>query len=508
MSTPDHKSLLDRLGDLLFGEDTPPAQKPVPAHPPRPAAAGQHAAGQVQPPGRSAGVKVPAGTMQLIGLDGLKARLGDKWQESAERVFTVVENVLRRRLDVTDAHYRVGTDTFLVLFTRLDRRAAGFKAKVIADEIEKLVLGEVPEGSGISVLSAVAEVDRSIILQKIHSLPELVQYVREAAEAEALHPVQPSPAPGEVLLFDDEPPLPAGTLPAETSLLTNPVATGAGPDLADLDQPLSGLFQHKTMAAFLKECRAGFYPAYSIKRQAFSPYLAIALHDPSGQPAHLVQDPLVDDADDLPFQIDRYVLTSALLGLHRMLSIGGRGLVVANVGYNTLAVPRLREAYFTRLREIPSVVAKYIGFALHDIPVGTPASRIAEIMAYLQPFGGTRLLQLAADFRLVDLYADTGCHAFTTSLSLGDSDPVRRQQTLANFAKRVHLHHMESVLSDVDRQEGITIGTSAGFTYLIGKAVAGLIDTPGQVDSRQATQLAVAINQSNTTASITTSRRN
>jgi len=489
MSHSDQKSLLDRLGDLLFGEDELPAQKPL-AVPPRPRqAALPEPAVEVQP-AHPASVKVPAGTMQLIGLDGLKQRLGEKWQQSAERIASVVENVLRRRLDVTDAHYRVGADTYLILFTRLDRRAAGFKAKVIADEIEKLVLGDIPEGSGVTVLSAVAEVDRGIILEKIHSLPELVQYVRSAAEAEALHPAQPSPPPGDVLLFEDEPPLPPGSLPQEAR--RGPVATGAGPDLADLDQPLGGLFQHKTLAAFLKECRAGFYPAYSIKRHSFSPYFAIAFHDPSSRPAHLVQDPLVEDAEDLLFQIDRYVLTSALLGLHRMLSSGGRGIVVANVSYGTLSVPRHREAYFTRLREIPSAVAKYIGFALHDIPTGTPASRIAEIMAYLQPFGGTRILQLPPDSRLVDLFADTGCHAFSTSLLLCDSDPARRQQALANFAKRVHLHHLESVLSDVERPEDITAGSSAGFTYLVGKAVADLIDTPGQTDSRLLAQLAIA----------------
>src|SRR3546814_14685966 len=43
-------------------------------------------------------------------------------------------------------------------------------------------------------------------------------------------------------------------------------AVGAGPDMADLDQSLAGLFQKKTNAAFLKECTAGFYPAYSVKR--------------------------------------------------------------------------------------------------------------------------------------------------------------------------------------------------------------------------------------------------
>ncbi|WP_428246175.1 hypothetical protein [Ferrovibrio sp.] len=480
MSHSDQKSLLDRLGEMLFGEDDALADRAAaqPTRlPPRP---GVTAPANVEvQQAKPASVKVPAGTMQLIGLDGLKQKLGEAWTASADRVSNIVDNVLRRRLDITDVHYRVNSDTYLILFTRLDRRAAGFKAKVIADEIERLVLGEVPPGSGITVLSAVAEVDRGIILEKIHSLPELVQYVRDMAEAEALHPRAASPMPGDVLLFDNEPaPSLTSDQPAARSA---PVVTGAGPDLADLDQPLLGLFQQKTLAAFLKECRAGFYPAYSIKRHSFSPYMACAIHEPSHQLAHLVNDPLVEGAEELPFQIDRYVLTSSLLGLHRMLNNGGRGIVVANVGFDTLAGSRHREVYFARLREIPAAVAKYLGFALRDIPAGTPSSRVAEILAYLQPFGSTRILHVATDFRLVDLYCETGCHAFSTSLAFGDIDPARRHAALSTFTKRAHLHNLESVLTDVDGQEDVTMGTAAGFTYLVGKAVAGLVETPGLV---------------------------
>src|SRR3546814_18668859 len=52
-------------------------------------------------------------------------------------------------------------------------------------------------------------------------------------------------------------------------------AVGAGPDMADLDQSLAGLFQKKTNEAFLKECTAGFYPAYSVKRRSFPVFVEI-----------------------------------------------------------------------------------------------------------------------------------------------------------------------------------------------------------------------------------------
>ncbi|MBP7064404.1 hypothetical protein [Ferrovibrio sp.] len=415
--------------------------------------------------------------MQLIGLAGLRQSLGEQWADSAEKVYRVVDGVLRRRLDVTDAFYKVDDETYLVLFTRLNRTAAGFKAKVIAEEVEKLVLGELPAGNHITVLSAVAEVDRGLILEKIQSLPDLVRYVRQSSEAEmAAQPKQP----GDVLLFDDSPlPDEAGTESGATASAA-PV-TGAGPDLTDLDQSLSSLFERKSVAMFLKECRAGFYPSFSLKRRSFSAYFGVAVHGPSAKPAHLVEDPLLENPEELPFQIDRYVLTSGLLGLHRMLSNGDRGLVIMSVAYSTLAHSRQREAYFTRLREVPAGVAKYLGFSLRDIPAGTPASRVAEIMAYLQPFGGSRLLRIGADFHLIDSYATTGCHGVVTSVSHQELDLSKRFQQLSNFTKRAHLHHLECILTDADSMDDVSTGVAAGFTYLLGDAVAPLLDTPGMV---------------------------
>ncbi len=466
---PTNKSLLDRLGDIIFGDadSSAPASTTTgsaPAPPARPAASS------------SLPAKLPAGTMQLIGLANMRQSLGEQWPTSAEKVYRVVDSVLRRRLDVTDAFYKVDDETYLVLFTRLDRAAAGFKAKVIAEEVEKLVLGELPTDNHISVLSAVAEVERGMILEKIQSVTDLVRYVRQASEAEA---AARATQPGEVLLFD-ETPLPVVGTESGTAAAATPV-TGAGPDLADLDQPLGSLFERKSVAMFLKECRAGFFPSFSLRRRSFSAYFAVAMHGPSAKPAHQVQDPLLDMPDELPFQIDRYVLTSGLLGLHRMLSNGDRGLVIMSVAYSTLAHSRQRETYFTRLREVPPGLAKYLGFSLRDIPAGTPASRVAEIMAYLQPFGGSRLLRIGADFHLIDSYATTGCHGVVTSVPHQELDLSKRFQQLSNFTKRAHLHHLECILTDADSMDDVSTAVAAGFTYLLGDAVAPLMDTPGMV---------------------------
>src|SRR3546814_5345148 len=84
----------------------------------------------------------------------------------------------------SDVFYKVDDENYLILFTRLGRQEAAFKAKVIADEIQKLVVGELPAGHEVIVSSTVAEVDRSLVLQKVNSLQDLVEYVRTSAAAD------------------------------------------------------------------------------------------------------------------------------------------------------------------------------------------------------------------------------------------------------------------------------------------------------------------------------------
>jgi hypothetical protein len=468
MAEPSQKSFMGRIGALLFGDDHPsghPQQRLA-------AATAPPAAHKSLPDGHALPEKLPAGTMQLIGLGAIHSELGAHWAERAEQIYRLVEGILRRRLDVTDAYYKVDDENYLILFTRLGRREAAFKAKVIADEIQKLVVGELPPEHEVVVSSTVAEVDRALVLQQVESLQDLVNYVRAAAEN--------AKEDGDITFFHQG-------AEADPEIHSAPAAvTGAGPDLADLDQSLAGLFQKKSVAAFLKECRAGFYPAFSLRRRSFSSYQTAAIHVPTGKRALEVNDPFLEHPDELPLQIDRYLLTTGLLGVHRMLTGGRRGIVVMSVTYDTLAQSKSREIYFARLKEIPEGVTKFLGFSLRDIPAGTPASRIAEVMAYIQPYGQTRLLRVQADARLIDSYAGTGCHGFATWIPQDETDLGRRFQNLSQFTKRAALHRMECVLTEVHSHDDVSTGVAAGFTYLSGDAVAPMLDTPGLSDGLKA----------------------
>jgi len=449
------KTIIHRIGSYLFGGEAAPAAEQALPEP--------GSAVQARPKPVSPGSRMPAGCMQLIGLGRIQQALGDDWPARATQIYGLIDGILQRRLEQTDAFYKVDTENYLILFTRLARKEAEFKARVISEEIQRLVFGELLPDQEVTVFSAVADVDRGMVLQKTSSLHDLLDYVRSASLAET-----------GVTLFKPS--------DANRSVPSAGAVVGAGPDMADLDQSLSGLFQKKTVAAYLKECHAGFYPSFSLRRRSFSSYMTAIRHEPSGKAADRVNDPFMEKPEDLPFQLDRFALTAGLLGAHRMLTSGKQGIVVIPVGYDTLAVTRLREVYIARLKEVPAGVTRFIGISLRDIPPGTPASRVAEVMSYIQPFCHTRLLRIPADQRLIELYADTGCHGFATRLP-EDEETGKVFQALQSFTKRAALHRMECILTEIATHDQLSTGIAAGFTYLSGEAVAGMIETPGFIET-------------------------
>lgn len=414
--------------------------------------------------------KIQAGNLQMIGLQAVRDALGGDWVKRRETIHSIVEGVIRERLDAGDTHYHLENDDYLVLFLQLNHAQAKAKAAAIAQEAERLILGELPEHS-IRIASTVAEVDSSFLASKVNSMDELLQHVK----AGGVETTGATAACGDVLMFGDEP-VHDGF--AETVQQRPAPMMGAGPDLTDLDQSLDMLFQKKKSASFLKECQASFYPNFSVRRRAFSFYTVHITHMPTGRTAD-ASDPMLEDPDELEFLLDRYRLTTALLGLHRMVTGGHKGFITIPVTFATLATSRTRNIYLDRFKDLPAGLFRSLSIVMTNIPNGTPASRIADAFNYIQRFCAVRTLNLAPDPRLIDLYAQTGCHAFSTGLPAEIADPTARFQVLSAFTKRAAWHKMESILWNVSDAAGLELGVNAGFGFLCGDAVAPQIATPG-----------------------------
>lgn len=447
----ERTSLLQRLGQLLGGKEEtsgpPPARRRLPS-----------SVTDTQRSLDGLGLtpsKLTAGSLQLIGLSGIRTALGERWERRSEQIFRLIEGIFRRRLDVTDAYYRVDDENFLILFTRLQRREAEFKARVIAEEIEKLIVGEEPSAQEISVASCVAEIDRQFVLEKIHTLDDLLNHVRSAAgqdeydrAADSVHSPQ----------------------------------TESTPPIPELDQDFSALFQRTSVEDYLKDCSASFRPMFNTKRRTFSSFLTNVTSKRTGRMALLDDDPLLEKPEELLPALDLFTLGAALLGLHRMLTSGLNGKLVIPITYETLSISRLREQYFSRLREVPSGIRMYIAFAVTNLPAGMPASRLAELVAYLRPLSSLQVAHIRPETRLVDVYAGSGCYGLSTEMELNGSAPGKTRVDYASLARRIHLHRNVAILANINNHDDLRVGVASGFDIVWGDAVSGSVDTPGLLD--------------------------
>ena len=444
--------------EFLFSEEPAPPKKPARAPDALSsdrAAQGELAAASV--PAINAG-KIAAGALQLVGLDAIRTALCAEWEARRAKIHSAVEGVFRRRLDVTDAYYRVQGDNYLILFSRLNRVEAQFKARVISSEIQRLILGEAADGAAAIVTYQVTEIDRKLVLEQIHSLDELLASVSQAAEEQA---VKPEPAPQRI----------------EAEVAAHAVA---GEEPLDVDCDFSTLFKKVSAEQYIKNCAPSFRPLFDVKTLKFG-YFLTATTSRSAQQNPDDSFHLVDNPEELPALLDRFLLDASMMGLHTMLQKAQSGKIVIPITYETLASKQLRDAYFTRLKSVPPGLKGFIVFRISDIPIGIPPTRLAEIINLLKPLSAAQVLHVPFDPALLDAFVSARCPAFSADLPKGSDDAKLLDTRMRNFAKRASAQGAQVFFGGVNTPAQLRTALSAGASVIHGNAVSPPVSRPSPV---------------------------
>ena len=103
--------------------------------------------------------RLVAGHLQLVGLDDIKARLGDRWPALASKVATLARRTIERRLAPDDVFTQSGETAFTICFGSLDEKAAAFKADLIAQEIREKIVGATDDPAAGRAVMDVVTVD-------------------------------------------------------------------------------------------------------------------------------------------------------------------------------------------------------------------------------------------------------------------------------------------------------------------------------------------------------------
>jgi hypothetical protein len=113
-----------------------------------------------------------AGRINVIGLDRIKDKLGDRWSALSERVHAVARSALNKCLQPGDIWTSSG-DSYVIAFGSMNVEEARTKCRMIAQMIESALLGEA-DGRSISVATAVATVDGQVLLRDLPALDAML----------------------------------------------------------------------------------------------------------------------------------------------------------------------------------------------------------------------------------------------------------------------------------------------------------------------------------------------
>ncbi|MSP00748.1 MAG: PAS domain S-box protein [Acetobacteraceae bacterium] len=83
-----------------------------------------------------------AGRTRLVGMDEVRAAMGDRWQAVAARAMATAEAIVKRRCGDQDSYSRVDDTSFLICFGTLNEQDASFRAAMIGREIRERLIGQ------------------------------------------------------------------------------------------------------------------------------------------------------------------------------------------------------------------------------------------------------------------------------------------------------------------------------------------------------------------------------
>lgn len=276
-----------------------------------------------------------AGGANLIGLDAIRSKLGDRWPAKRARVWEHVERDLERRLSPTDMILRLDEVNYLVAISGASRFAAQATCMHALKDLLQFFLGET-RMTDIAVRT-VTGVEGGAVT----SAPLDPAAIEKAAAAPP-----PEPALSEQPAEEWRPPL-AGR--------TN----------------VSSFFGVKRTPV---EVRIAVEPVVNLRRDLITSFLI----DRTAAPA------VADPADRL--QVDTAALSYAVTLLQEHKDRGGRLTLHLPVSYSSIASTKAREATLRMIRRMHETARETMLIEIDDLDPGVPPSRLIEVVSLVKPF--------------------------------------------------------------------------------------------------------------------------
>lgn len=395
-----------------------------------------------------------AGKLQLLDLDEIKRRAGDRWASIADKAYVIAEQVINKRLAPSDVMAPFDGDSYVILFAELTEEQARMKSAAIVREVRDRLLGELD-----------MEGDRNWVRAFVTEVKPIAEVRPAAAEPGAASQATGDPA---------EPPLVAATR-AATAILSLQGLSDALDKAEDCTpQTPGGTHQiaDRDLQRRVGELGVSYRPTLLPARGVISVYdsrvqrLDELNRVSSGAAAYRNSDPAV------MFEMDRAVLGRALRDLRSTIAANHRAVVLVPLHVPSL-LGHVGGLLVDPCRELPPDFRSYLVIELVATQPGS-VGRIHEAIALLQPFCRAitaRILPGFIDFERFSRLRVTSVGIDLDDPEMGEVTPAILTQSILPLAERAHSHKLQAHLYGIRRKEIAVAARHAGFDYLNGPAV-------------------------------------
>ncbi|MBB6252372.1 hypothetical protein [Nitrospirillum iridis] len=453
--------------------------------------------------------RVSAGSVQMLGLESLKERLGARWESVRDRVHQLADRLLNQSLSPSDVVFPYGPDTYLVVFARMDERAAGLLCARVLQDLQRLLLGDADTAT-IVVRTAVRKVSGDLVM-KPHRLADLLA---GAARADAVA------KDGGVGAGS------TGAGPASRTAvdpLGNAVTGSAGGAGAPLWAPLPGqgagrprgvpvpsgaeppAFQSgEVKAAWAAHSPLGpleivYRPVWDANHQALCLYITRGRRRRRGGQAVYGYDSIPQLAGPGPLsaetlhailELDEEAMRQAIAAYLELYDNRFRFFLSLPVHYETLAGVQRRRSYVALASRIPAHLIPFLTYHLVDLPDGTPTGRLADFVTALKPFGRNLMVGIGLGRQDMATLAAAGVKGVGVILpgaggldrpGVDRASPERLAIDLGLVAAEARRHRLNLYVEGVDTVETEALVDRVGADFVAGDLIGGWTETPEHI---------------------------
>lgn len=508
-------NLINKIATWWLGEGEQPA---APARPARP--------GAVEPITPDAGpddiqdrlgailehqARVSAGTVQLLGLESLKEKLGSRWPSVRDRVHQLTERLLNQSLGPGDVVFPYGPDTYLVVFAQMDERAASLLCARVLQDLQRLLLGDADTAT-IVVRTAVRQVTGDLVL-KPHRLADLLAGTARAEAVARGQEEEAAPASGKAA-------------PGWTDLHGSPGRGGGGTLIQDAAgvpgapgwMPLpsqggragggaAGFRQGEVTTAWAAHGQLGpleivYRPVWDANHQALCLYITRgrrmrrggqAVYGYDSIPQAAVGATLSAETLNAILDLDEEAMRQAIAAYLELYDNRFRFFLSLPVHYETLAGVQRRRSYVALASRIPSHLIPFLTYHLVGLPEGTPTGRLADFVTALRPFGRNLMVGVALGRQDMSTLATAGVKGVGVILpGAGDRtaidhpgaerpSPERVATDLGLVAAEARRHRLKLYVEGVDSVEMEGLVDRVGADFIAGDLIGGWTETPEHI---------------------------